>query len=48
MGSQFDGMFRWLNNVHPMAGDGFGVEQYSEADALIDASQFHEKYTNGH
>lgn len=47
-GANFAGQYRWLNNEHPMAGDGFGVEQYSEADAWIDASQFHEKYTNGH
>lgn len=34
-GTDFGGQYRWLNSSHE--GDGFGVIQYSEADAWCDA-----------
>lgn len=37
-GSEYQGQYRWMNDLDD--GDGFGVIQYSETAAWLDAAQY--------
>lgn len=43
-GEDFAGQYRWLNATHGDKSDGFGVIQYSLAEAWSDAIQFEARY----